>query len=357
MLTVKTLTNVISHSLQINISDIEPSDVLNGKENSYFFIKKNSGVGSTKGSIFFNLDNAALALIPSNAIINNFSITFNTEKTNSFGTYDNIYLKTNGTMLASIDATAHTPNKVQSTTFQTDQLFGEDIFKSSLEKCIFEIELSTEGSNEFRLHSINFNITYTEMIATSLCKLMTKDGLVTIPLYNPISLPRYAMRIVTSTGPKSFDLIDLEDPAASPIRIMTPYGLKAVRMSLNPPIINIFDPTADKLEGYYYEDRTGALVNRPGDIVKDIACIQYIQVEPSAVYDIYCASTPLNVTLKIIEYGLSEEMLLMYTASNTIRLPISAKTAYLRISITVEDEEFEKQELMDAYNSLVITKV
>lgn len=356
MLTVKTITNVVSHNLKIHGSS-DPTEILSGKENEYFYIKRSGSVGSSKGSVFFSLAKSTLDLIPSNAIINNISIIFNTEKTNSVGTYDGVALKINGTTLANIDATLHTPNKIQSTTFQADQLFDEDIFKSALEKYIFEISLTTEGSNEFRLHSINFSITYTEMIATSICKMMTKDGLITIPLYNPLSLSRYAMRIITKTGPKSFDLIDIEDPAASPIRVMTPYGLKAVRMSITPPIINIFDPTAEKLQGYYFAERTGSLVARPGDIIKDIACVEYIEVESSGVYDIYCASTPLSVVITVVEYDESQNVIKMYDSINSIRIPMSNTTRTIRVCITSENDQFDFQQLLDAYNSLVIAIV
>lgn len=355
MLTVKTETNVVSHNLRINTPGIEPSDILNGTTGSYFYINRPGSIGSVKGSIFFNLSSAGLDLIPSNAIINNLAITFNIEKTNSIGTFDNIKFKVSGTTLANIDATNYIPNTIQSTTFQTDQLFEDDIFKNSLEKYIFEIELLTEGSNQFRLHSIVFNITYTEMIATSLCKLMTKDGLVIIPLYNPISLPRYAMRIVTSLGSKSFDLIDTLDPAASPIRVMTPYGMKSIRMSLESPIINIFDPTLEKLVGSYFNNK-GELVQRVGDVYKDITCLGFIEIEPSGVYDIYCTSSPFNINITIVEYDENEKILVSYEGVNALRVPMNENSKYVRVSITINDLEFTEEDLILTYDSIVITK-
>ena len=355
MLTVRTLTNVLSHSLSV-YGQGEPSNILNGKTGSYFYIKRPGPTGSIRGSIFFNLVSSALDLIPSNAIINNFSITFNTETTNPIGTFDNIYLKLNGTTLANIDATVHTPNIIQSTTFQSNKLYGEDIFKSALEKCIFEIELSTEGAKEFRLHSINFSITYTEMIATNICKLMTKEGLVTIPLYNPISLPRYAMRIVTKQGPKSFDLVDLDDPAASPIRVMTQNGIKSIRMSLTPPVINIFNPSAEKLEGFYFDEKTGGLIANSG-MLKDIACGEHTPIDGGGIYDIYCSSTPLSIKITVVEYLDEQTVLHVYTGINSIRIPTDARATSIRLCITAEADNFEIDVLRSAYSSIVVTKV
>lgn len=230
MLTITVKPNVSSSYIKWYPESIEdPSELFTSiNEDSYFYISGGSLDKMASEELVFNIPEKNMSLIPSNAIIESINITFRTQKENDYGVFDNILLKYNGQSIANIDGTSHS-HEIKTTEFKAEKLNDLDIYKEMLSDGNFQIVMQTEGPKKFKLLYILFQISYTEVMHSSVCKLMTKKGLITLPLYNPVNLSRYALRIMTQAGIKAFDLTNIDNKLASPIRVMTSSGLMAVR--------------------------------------------------------------------------------------------------------------------------------
>lgn len=351
MLTINSKANVVSNTCSVSGTDTL-TNILNDVNTGYFYMKSD-GIISVKGSLFFSLDEEDLGVIPDNAVINNIGVKFYTLTQNNIGVYDTMSFRLNNNLLATIENTNLIPNTISETSYSAERMFSSDIYKENLLGYRFECQLVTEGSKEFRLLGLTVTVSYTEMMATSTSRIVLSSGIVDLPLYTPLEMPRYALRVVTDSGIKAFDLVGLNNPQASPLRVMTASGIKAVRMSLEKPSINLFSAIEHPhSSGYYF--------NTNGDLREDTNSIymkDYLEVG-EGLYAIQCASNSFSsVTIVTIFYDPNKTILgsNKLTTNNTL-VTFPSKTKYIRFSIKANNNNVSSKSLFDAYSSMMIYK-